>query len=242
MANQGSEKDVIDQFIKHYKFTHYDALAQRVKEICEEEIQESGEPDIPKLVTCRAKDKSSRRKKIENINEKRKKNKQQPFQTEKEIESSIFDLAGVRVALYVPSQKQRVRQRIEELFDLKHPWKEHRRKLKDEEYVCKRCGWHLEQKVCSSCQRKYEGIVEAEEEAEDLNDTDEGRYPVFAGYVADHARVKLRADDVNRKKLLDLEDHHVVEIQVSDLFFDGSFRYCAWRAPGLMASLHSHAG
>jgi ppGpp synthetase/RelA/SpoT-type nucleotidyltranferase len=201
--------EVIKDFLECYKQTHYTALANCTKELCESMLASKG---IQALVTCRCKDKISLENKLRNMNEHRKRLKQPQFRDRKEIERSVKDLAGVRIALYVPQQKGMAMEGITNTFpDV--DWRKGG-KVKDE-YFCKTCGVvRLKETECDSCRKKSGRTEMALDEMPDPPDTDEIYKPVFAGYVADHARVKLSPTQAQASKLLDWNEAHTVEIQI----------------------------
>lgn len=99
---------VIEGFMRHYRIAHYEKLAVRAKEICNEKLDES---KIQAIITYRAKASESLRKKLEERNKKRR------YANEEQIQNDIIDLAGVRIALYFPSQRDFVADLITEAFD-----------------------------------------------------------------------------------------------------------------------------
>ncbi|ORY02294.1 hypothetical protein BCR34DRAFT_667741 [Clohesyomyces aquaticus] len=144
------------------------------------------------------------------MNKKRKKKNKKPFKDKKEIEESIFDLAGVRIALYVPNQKETVRGLINELFEVVH-WQDHGNRCRSEDYICTSCSGKLDETrsaVCQKASSEPEGDEDQEEEPKD------DYSPIFAGYAASHARVKLKKNDLPRDIEDDLGPDKVVEIQV----------------------------
>ncbi|KAF1956101.1 hypothetical protein CC80DRAFT_492391 [Byssothecium circinans] len=202
--------DAIEEFVEHYyKKTHYEALAQRVHDICKASLPE----DLQALVTWRCKKRKSLRKKLRNMNAYRVREGRPPFQDPKEIEKSIFDLAAVRIALYVPQQKKEVIKAIDKWFPSVE-WKGKRGKA-NHAYLCKRCGDQLEETECTMCRTKPDRHALDTVDEIALSGTDEIYNPVFAGYVADHARVRLSCEQARQpNRLSDWKEDHVVEIQV----------------------------
>lgn len=195
-----SSLSVIDNYVKDgYTMTHYKKLAERVKKMCEELLKNLG---IRAVVTFRAKSRDSLKKKLEKMDI--------DFKTPQEIESNIFDLAGVRIALYVPNQKHMVTKGINELFNV-HMWNKKRGKAKDE-LVCKRCkktGGDLD---ANSCTEDSESAGVTNDFGDSSSIISETYHPVFAGYIADHAQVKLYEGQA--EGLDDWKADHIVEIQV----------------------------
>lgn len=102
---------IIDSFIKQYEkeYDYYKELARKAHEILENEIFERG---IKAIVSHRAKRIDRLKEKIEqrNINKN--------YKSKRAIEKDIVDLAGLRVALYFPSERGIVDQVIKDLFEI----------------------------------------------------------------------------------------------------------------------------
>jgi ppGpp synthetase/RelA/SpoT-type nucleotidyltranferase len=102
---------VIDNFIRQYEkeYDFYKEIARLGHDILETEIINRG---IKAMV-------SSRAKRIDRLKEKiEKRNKTKNYKNKIAIEKDIPDLAGVRVALYFPSDREIVGEVIEDLFDV----------------------------------------------------------------------------------------------------------------------------
>lgn len=102
---------IIDSFIKQYEkeYDFYKQLARLGHEILETEIINRG---IKALVSNRA-------KRVDSLKEKLiKRNQKKDYKSRKSIENDIVDLAGIRVALYFPSERKIIGQVIEDLFDI----------------------------------------------------------------------------------------------------------------------------
>ncbi|KAF2691304.1 hypothetical protein K458DRAFT_288500 [Lentithecium fluviatile CBS 122367] len=198
----------IDDLLYHYNQTHYTKLAEHVKKMCEKKLKER---KIQALVTCRCKEEASLRNKLESMNRRRLERNEKSFESMKEVEQKVKDLAGVRIALYVPQQKAEVMAEINRLFQVDE-WKKGG-KAKDE-YFCKTCGEvKLKKAECDSCRSKSKKSEVKDDEGPDALETDDIYEPVFAGYVADHARVKLKTKKAP-EDLKDWKPDHVVEIQI----------------------------
>ncbi|PVI04775.1 hypothetical protein DM02DRAFT_142337 [Periconia macrospinosa] len=104
-VSQSETPEVIDEFLKIYSQTHYHVLANRAKELIEEELAKPQWRDVHVNVRCRAKESKSLREKLKirhadpHIGA--------PYETVDDIWNDIHDLAGVRVILYMPSEDQR---------------------------------------------------------------------------------------------------------------------------------------
>jgi ppGpp synthetase/RelA/SpoT-type nucleotidyltranferase len=183
---------VIEDFLENYKQTYYEALAECVSDICKEKLEEA---QIQALVTCRQKKEDSLRTKLKSMNDSRREKGDQPFKDGKEIARNIFDLAGVRIALYVPNQKKRVLKELGSWF-------------REVDWKGKRGNAPL--RSCIRC-RHEEMVDKNDVEMLGAGGIDDSYSPIFAGYVADHARVKLRRNQIRNG---DWKEDHVVEVQV----------------------------
>lgn len=102
---------VIDNFIRQYEkeYDFYKEIARLGHDILETEIINRG---IKAMV-------SSRAKRIDRLKDKlEKRNKSKNYKNKIAIEKDIPDLAGVRVALYFPSEREIVGEVIEDLFEV----------------------------------------------------------------------------------------------------------------------------
>jgi ppGpp synthetase/RelA/SpoT-type nucleotidyltranferase len=110
---------VIDAFLKNYQHEvdFYDECATLVHEKLEQALQEAG---IKAVVSSRAKRPERLRKKLVQ----REQRKGREYRTFRDIYEDIIDLAGCRVALYMPADRPAVGVIIEKLFvpirDTKH--------------------------------------------------------------------------------------------------------------------------
>lgn len=103
---------LIEKFVNKYEkeYDCYTDLAVSAKNILENEIFNRG---IKAIVTFRTKRMDSLHEKLVRRNETKK------YNSLSEIEKDIVDLAGVRVALYFPSDRKILNRAIEELFEVK---------------------------------------------------------------------------------------------------------------------------
>lgn len=109
----GIIEEFIEQYAKEYDF--YENAARLVREAVEQELRSTG---VRCIVTSRAKE-------IDRLREKcRKRNCDKTYRSTDEITADIVDLAGVRVALYFPAQRERVDAVIDRLFDQLEPRRE----------------------------------------------------------------------------------------------------------------------
>jgi ppGpp synthetase/RelA/SpoT-type nucleotidyltranferase len=201
----------IKEFVERYHITLAENLAKCVQNICEVNLKK-----IPQVVqaicTSRAKTKTSLQTKLQRMNESRLRKRKTPFKNREEIKGNVFDLSGVRVALYVPSQKDIVIRELGKWF-LKVEWigKKGRNR---EEYSRKLCGKMCNESECETCPNNHGTVVESSTETSVTPEMEEIYNPVFAGYVADHARVKLHRHQAEAANLHDWEPDDVVEIQI----------------------------
>lgn len=107
--HQDEKLSVIDAFIKLYKHEvdFYEECASQAAETLEDALTEAG---IRAIVTYRAKKPRKLRTKLQNRDQKR------HYQSFREIYDDIVDLAGVRVALYLPADRDAVGALIEQKF------------------------------------------------------------------------------------------------------------------------------
>lgn len=102
---------IIDNFIKQYEkeYDFYKQLARLGHDVLETEIINRG---IKALV-------SSRAKRVNRLKEKLlKRDQKENYKSKTAIEKDIVDLAGIRVALYFPSERQILGQVIDDLFEI----------------------------------------------------------------------------------------------------------------------------
>lgn len=102
---------VIDNFINQYEkeYDFYRQLARLGNEVLDKEIINRG---LKAIVSHRA-------KRIDRLREKLiKRNEKNIYKSKRAIEKDIIDLAGIRVALYFPSEREIVGQLIADLFDI----------------------------------------------------------------------------------------------------------------------------
>lgn len=105
-------EDVIKEFLEQYasKQETYLQIKEYVQNIIETALKDAG---IMAITSSRVKDKKRLAEKLTQRNEKKK------YQSVKAIEEDIPDFIGLRIALYFPSDKDRVEALIERLFDIK---------------------------------------------------------------------------------------------------------------------------
>tara|TARA_R110001606_G_scaffold397321_1_gene573462 strand:+ start:69 stop:1316 length:1248 start_codon:yes stop_codon:yes gene_type:complete len=102
---------IIDNFITQYEkeYDFYRQLARLGHDVLETEIINRG---LKAIISNRA-------KRIDRLKEKVvQRNQKKNYKSKRAIEKDIVDLAGIRVALYFPSDREVVGQVIEELFDI----------------------------------------------------------------------------------------------------------------------------
>lgn len=103
--------DLIDEFIARYRkeYDFYDQAARLAAEMLEGKLQSAG---IRAIVTSRAKSVSRLEEKV------RKRAAVRDYQSIDEIVDDIVDLAGVRVAIYFPGERDQVGKVIAQLFTI----------------------------------------------------------------------------------------------------------------------------
>ena len=101
--------DLIDDFLDRYvrEYDYYDQVAHRAAGILRSSLEPAG---VRAIVTSRA-------KLVSRLAEKcRQRNNKRPYASVDNIHSDIADLAGVRVALYFPGEREQVGGLINRLF------------------------------------------------------------------------------------------------------------------------------
>ena len=103
--------DLIDQFISRYRreFDFFEQAARLVGQQLEARLQASG---IRAIVTSRAKNPIRLEAKV------RQRAPDQSYKTVEDIYADIVDLAGVRVALYFPGERNEVDKIVRDQFNL----------------------------------------------------------------------------------------------------------------------------
>ena len=105
--------DLISQFIENYrkKYTLYENAGRLAAKQLEDSLQSAG---IRAIVTSRATNPGRLKSKTIHRNAKR----ETPYKNIREIYDDMFDLAGVRVSLYFPGDRDKVDALVNDLFDL----------------------------------------------------------------------------------------------------------------------------
>lgn len=103
--------DLIPQFIENYrkKFTFYENAARLAAKQLEDALQSAG---IRAIVTSRAKNPGRLKSKTIHRNAER----EIPYRNMREIYDDMFDLAGVRVSLYFPGDRDKTDTLVHDLF------------------------------------------------------------------------------------------------------------------------------
>ncbi|HEX3246445.1 MAG TPA: RelA/SpoT domain-containing protein [Chloroflexota bacterium] len=101
--------DLIDGFIARYvkEYDYYEQAARMAAQMLQSGLEAAG---IRSIVTSRAKSATRLAEKC------RQRNKRRPYESIEDIYSDIVDLAGVRVALYFPAERDQVGGLISRLF------------------------------------------------------------------------------------------------------------------------------
>ncbi|WP_331273179.1 GTP pyrophosphokinase [Motilibacter deserti] len=101
---------VVDDFVARYakEYDFYEEVSRRAARLLESDLQASG---VRAIVTSRAKS-------IPRLEEKcRSRERRRPYGCTEDIYDDIVDLAGVRVALYFPAERERVGSAVRRLFE-----------------------------------------------------------------------------------------------------------------------------
>jgi ppGpp synthetase/RelA/SpoT-type nucleotidyltranferase len=102
---------LVEDFVSRYKkeYDFYDQAARLVSQLLERNLQSAG---IRAMVTFRAKSPSRLEAKV------RQRSAEKNYQSLDDIYKDIVDLAGVRVALYSPGERDQIGKTIRQLFSL----------------------------------------------------------------------------------------------------------------------------
>lgn len=108
--------DIVEQFLARYRkeYDFYDQVARLAAQKPESGLQAAG---IRSMVTSRAKSPLRLEDKV------RQRMPEKHYQTVEDIFVDIVDLAGCRVALYFPGDREQVRNLVKNLFQLAEPAK-----------------------------------------------------------------------------------------------------------------------
>lgn len=100
---------LIDHFVEEYErnTARYQQIASAAEKRCRSLLEAN---HIPAVISSRAKCPTRLREKLE------KRNLELHYQTEADIRSNIPDLSGVRIALYLPSQREDVIRLLQQIF------------------------------------------------------------------------------------------------------------------------------
>ena len=100
---------LIEEFIARYcrEFDYYDQTARLIAQALDSNLQAAG---IRSMVTSRAKSPARLEAKV------RQRARTKNFTTLEEISADIVDLAGARVALYFPGERDQVDRLVKQLF------------------------------------------------------------------------------------------------------------------------------
>lgn len=103
--------ELIEKFVDGYsrEFNFYQTAARICSQICEEQLSARG---VRAIVSHRAKAPEKLRRKLYNRAQKKK------YKSEDDIRDDIPDMAGVRIALYFPGDRERIGTIISEAFDV----------------------------------------------------------------------------------------------------------------------------
>jgi ppGpp synthetase/RelA/SpoT-type nucleotidyltranferase len=113
----GKRLGLIEEFIARYRreFDYYDQTARLVAQTLDANLQSAG---IRSMVTSRAKSHTRLEAKV------RQRARTKTYTTLEEISADVVDLAGARVALYFPGERDQVDRLVKQLFSLLEPPKE----------------------------------------------------------------------------------------------------------------------
>jgi ppGpp synthetase/RelA/SpoT-type nucleotidyltranferase len=101
----------IDAFVEEYRqsLTFYEALTRKAAQLLEMELAEKG---IKAIVSYRTKKEDSLREKVE------KRHLKKQYSCIEDIRNDITDICGLRVALYFPTDRDRIKECIQQVFNI----------------------------------------------------------------------------------------------------------------------------
>ena len=168
-------------------------LAGEVEEQCRGKLQDAG---IEAIITSRQKSKDSLRKKLYTRNKVF--DEGRGYKEKGDILQDIFDLAGVRIALYFPNHNERVKEIIKGTFDVVP--KPSKKEESDQS--------HLENQTDLS-----KNSAASSQICDDSNRSHRDKFP---GYVAEHYRVRIKtiASGTGDHRKRHFNRDRIVEIQV----------------------------
>jgi ppGpp synthetase/RelA/SpoT-type nucleotidyltranferase len=153
--------DLIEQFVSRYRkeFDFYDQTARLAAQLVEQNLQSAG---IRAIVTARAKSTVRLDQKV------RQRGLKKQYKSVEEIFQDIVDLAGVRIALYFPGERDQVGKVIVQLFALDGEPREFPEKDKPSTYAKRFSGYwathyrvrHRENSLSDAQKRYAEALIE----------------------------------------------------------------------------------
>lgn len=182
-------KEIVESFVANFanRAQEYDAVRYQVRRTIQDLLEDQG---IMAIVTARVKQKDRLAEKLHQ------RDKKKHYQTFQDIFDDIPDLIGARIALYFPSDAQKIEKLLEKDFEIQRTKHFPEGIEKDPQCGdCDKCG-NCQQPGYTANQRKiYEGY-------------DNRR---FDGYCATHHRVKLK------DRIAQMINNPTIEIQVASV-------------------------
>ncbi|CAI6341988.1 unnamed protein product [Periconia digitata] len=126
---------IIEKFLaENWYATHWESIAECAKDLVQDEVRRCG---LQAIVTCRAKQEDSLRKKLKLRYESKK------YETIADIRNDLYDLAGVRIILIVstPEQRDKVKAIIRSIWGEEIFEKRHRGSAQNTRYQAKHIGY-----------------------------------------------------------------------------------------------------
>ena len=216
--NKTTSEQVIDDFVRKFDRRANSKLAGSVQRNCKALLRDA-EPKILANYSYRAKHRDSLRNKLDKENKKLQKSRNGiGFRDNNDILDTIFDLAGVRIAVFFPGQQKQVEKILEKEFDKEdriHSIVYHNVQTEQEIEVNRRAHDYWNPFSTNVSTRSSEDLIDRERSGDGPA---EGYIRRFQGYTAKHYRLwtktpSLTATDSDSSEE-SIESRSIVEIQV----------------------------
>jgi len=221
----------IKSFMNHYRIANWAKLAEAAKNLCEQQLEG---PSIPAVFSFRAKSVKSLEDKLNKLH------KEKPFKHEQDIMDRVPDLAGVRIALYFPGQKDIVVKVIKELFNV-HNEVEHPK---------------IQPPKCPQCEERAHGQRVQQNRRQANEEPSTKTVPqdkvtikhyerVFPGYQAQHLHVRFKKEHTPRDApedyhTRDIPDHMEIQIQSLVIHAWAEIEHDVWYKPAFREMNDEH--
>lgn len=155
--DQNVQPNLMDSFVAAYSkdFSEYALVADKVKEKLSQLLKQAG---IMAIVSARAKSPDRLKGKLERMQASAVADGKPPYGCEEDIWNAVHDLVGARIALYFPSDAQRIEGLLKEDFDYVSPIKVFPPKVPNHAAVeAKNCTAHMRKIYPGYDTRRFDG-------------------------------------------------------------------------------------